>query len=131
MNARRYGPAVCSSRGILYAFGGDVYGPAPRRSVERLDPSVGRWEIMAKMARCHTGVVPVAFDDHIYVCGGGLWDYDDSVERHSITKNQWEELPKMPAPRNDCTAMVWQGRVLLVAGLNGGDGGDTDLEIPL
>lgn len=121
MNVRRYAPAVCRGRGMLYACGGEVWGPNGRRSVERLNPTLGRWEIVEKMARCHTTTVPVALGDHIYVCGGGFACYDDSAERYSMIENRWEKLPNMPCTRNDGTAMVWQDRVLLVAGVNSHD----------
>ncbi|CAE8738494.1 unnamed protein product [Polarella glacialis] len=66
--ARQYTCAGVVS-GRIYVCGGWA-GPQPVRSVERYDPSVGRWEIMPQMMVARWGAGAGVINKRLYVCGG-------------------------------------------------------------
>ena len=77
----------------LYACGGMVCGPNGRTlgrlSVEGFNPSLGKWEILAKMHNNHSGTVPVALGEYMYVCGGLYIQDSSSKEEVSKLRAAW------------------------------------------
>jgi len=105
---------------LLYACGGEFSERVQhrRRSVERLNPALGRWEIVEKMVTRHIRSyesVPAVIGDYIYVCG---WGHADSAERYSMINNQWEDIPSMPRNRSAGAALAWQNQLLVVGGVH-------------
>lgn len=66
--ARTY-PCAAAVRGLVFVCGGWV-DSRPARSVERLDPSTGRWTTAPRMLEARCGAAAGVLGGQLYVCGG-------------------------------------------------------------
>ena len=61
---------------------------------------------MASMRSVRKSFAALLKGNYIYVFGGYARSLLDSAEHYSIADNSWEELPNMPRPRDDHSAVL-------------------------
>ena len=84
--------------GKLYAVGG--YNNGVLSSVERYDPALDVWEVVAPMAEARYKLAVAVLDGKLYAVGG----YNDhgfltSVERYDPAANTWEAVAPLTTAR--------------------------------
>ena len=69
-------------------------------SVERYDPALDAWEVVAPMATARAHLTVAVLDGKLYAVGGEDGDdYLSSVERYDPTSNAWEAVAPMAMAR--------------------------------
>ncbi|KAK6050574.1 kelch repeat protein [Cooperia oncophora] len=115
MSTPREDVRVAVLNNLLYAVGGyskDRGGFL--RSVERLDPRVGRWEDVCPMLQGRYRFGTAVFDGHLYVAGGER--SEESVQSYSPLTNKWIELPAMKMNSRTERLAVVNGKFYALAG---------------
>jgi len=103
----------------LYVCGGRD-GQRCLNSVERLDPSTGKWEYVPEMLQHRAAAVAAELNGQLYVCGG--WSgqqYLNSVEAFDPSNSTWNEVASMSQRAAAAAASVLQGRLYVGGGWDG------------
>lgn len=109
--------------GIVYFPGGLSRGlnPIPAHDVfEAFDPVSNTWSRLADMPDKRHHLLLAAHAGHVYVFGGldeRLWLPQDNLWRYSIEDDAWEELEPMPTDLASGSAVVLNGKIILIAGI--------------
>ena len=118
---RRYGHALVSCNGYLYALGGWGDGKF-LSSVERLENLNCKWKNIAPMQTPRLYLAAVPFNGFIYAIGGKSNEKDFStlktVERYDPALDQWENISEMNIARRGLAACVLCGKIYVVGGLD-------------
>lgn len=100
----------------IYVIGG-MDGRASLTSIERHDPSSGRWEMGLSLPSERTRVAATVAGGKIYVIGGLTGrQATSSAFRLDPADNQWETLPPMTTARGACAATAIPGQVYVFGG---------------
>jgi len=107
----------CGNR--LYVIGG-FDGHEVTDRVLMFDPKMNHWETRQSMIQKRSGAAACVNDGYIYVCGGWYGEALNTVERYSVTHNQWEILEaKMHEERSEGLGCVqFGGYVWVMGGMN-------------
>ncbi|XP_055327885.1 kelch-like protein diablo [Paramacrobiotus metropolitanus] len=105
---------------MLYAVGGWCSGDAIN-SVEKYDPQLNEWKLIAPMSKRRCGVGVAVLNDLLYAVGGHDGQaYLNSVERYDPQTNQWSDKV---APTSSCRTSVgvavMDGHLYAVGGQDG------------
>lgn len=100
----------------IYVIGG-MDGRASLTTIERHDPSSGRWEMGLSLPSERTRVAATVAGGRIYVIGGLSGRQATSTAfRLDPADNQWETLPPMATARGACAATAVSGQVYVFGG---------------
>ena len=86
----RGGVGVAPLGHYLYAAGGND-GQSSLQSMERYDPHINKWSMMASMAKRRAGVGLAALNGYLYAAGG----FDDASPLDTVERwvsGEWEVL---------------------------------------
>ena len=118
LNHPRYSHSLVPCHKRVFALGG--YDTRTSSSVERLSQVDGKWELVSSMQTPRSDFAAVFCGDYIYAIGG----YSDGktindVEKYNPNENKWSIVASMIFKRHSHSACVWQGKIIVVGGLNG------------
>ena len=120
MPAARYGLAISAYEGLIYAIGGNS-GGAATDAVERFDPSLNAWSILAKKPTPVYDVGAVVLGGNIYVPGGRLssGEVTNVLEIYDPRQDRWTSGPALPQPLSAYALAAFEGRMFLFGGWDG------------
>ena len=110
--------AACYHEGRVWALGGINYSERIMSKCEMFDPRDNLWHQIAPMKRERKNAGAVGLNsDTIYVFGGSNAQVLDSIEKYSISQDQWTELPiKLPDPASFLSPFKVTNRHILIFG---------------
>ena len=118
---QRYGHALVSCDGYLYAIGG-WDGHKSSSSVEQLDDLEGEWINIEPMQTPRTDLAAVNCDGMVYAVGGRSGDdYSKilkTVEKYDSSANKWKFVSNMNIERRAHAACVLRNKIYVVGGLD-------------
>jgi N-acetylneuraminic acid mutarotase len=106
----------------VYTFGGGGPGFQALNTVECYDPAKEAWSSRAPMPTARSGIVAVAFQDRIYVMGGGFkrpdgtFQFLTAVEIYDPQTDSWTKGPDLLRRHDAPAATVLGGRIYLMGG---------------
>ena len=109
--------------GYLYAMGGfdGTFHVPPSRcsTVERFDPSTGRWTFLSPMINARSDAGAVSYKGKIWIVGGyNGTTYLQSVERYSPATDTWEEMADLNLARGGLGCAVLNNRLFAIGGFS-------------
>nr|XP_039255032.1 kelch-like protein 20 [Styela clava] len=118
----RRGHSVAAVNGSLYCIGGSN-GRQDLNSVEKLDPTVGKWATVASLHHVRYESSSVVHNRKIYVMGGGKFmdmlgggkNLRTDAEYYDPFSNQWTMVTNIKFPRNIRCACVVDGCIVVLA----------------
>ena len=118
LNHSRSSHSLVSCHKTVYALGG--YDDAKYlSSVERLSQEDEKWELVSPMQTPRFGFEAVSCGDFIYAIGGYFQNKPlNDVEKYNPNQNKWSPVASMIFKRYWHSACVWQGKIIVVGGLN-------------
>ena len=118
LNHSRSSHSLVSCHKTVYALGG--YDDAKYlSSVERLRFEDEKWELVAPMQTPRFGFEAVSCGDYIYAIGGFFLNKQlNDVEKYNSNQKKWSPVASMIFKRYWHSACVWQGKIIVVGGLN-------------
>lgn len=118
MPTARYGMAVATDGGMLYAVGG--YGGARLTTNECYEPTGDTWSLKAPMANARNGCYGAALDGWVYVVGGynGVVRLN-IVEGYDVVADTWYTLPLLATQRTVPAAVGLNGKLYVFGGFDG------------
>ncbi|KAK0078846.1 hypothetical protein PV325_002037 [Microctonus aethiopoides] len=105
------------SHGKIFAIGGEDKNGIALKSVEALDPLVGKWKKMQPMNLPRVGAACANFHDFIWVAGG-MTKYNilKEVECYDPVKNTWHKIEPLRIPRCLASLHVNNDSLYLIGG---------------
>ena len=122
MIQRRFGNALVSCDGYLYALGG--WGDCKcLSSVERLEEFNGKWKNIQPMQEARKWLAAVNCNGVVYAIGGRTNSVDfvalNTVEKYDSASNKWKYVDDMKIARWAHAACVLRGNIYVVGGIDG------------
>ncbi|XP_011186847.1 kelch-like protein diablo isoform X1 [Zeugodacus cucurbitae] len=114
----REGLCVAQLDDVIYAIGGVSQRYEKLKSVERYDPSIGKWEDVPPMRTPRVGATAVALHGKIYVIGGSFKSYQNSMECYDPQINRWRRCADMAETRTWLSATAHKGYIYVLGGMN-------------
>ena len=131
LKQQRYGHALVSCDGYLYAVGGRG-GRNYLFSVERLADLKGKWISIEPMQTPRTDLAAVNCDGVVYAIGGHFGNDDStklkSVEKYDSSAKKWKYVSDMNFERHSHAACVLRNKIYVVGGLDADDNAVTEIE---
>ncbi|KAK6014201.1 kelch repeat protein [Ostertagia ostertagi] len=120
MLRKRYAFDVATLDDFIYAVGGSD-GTQCLNIVERLDPRVGKWELLRPMSTHRSHLGSAALDGYLYAVGGRTgWNYSMStVEQYNPLTNEWSTVDEMMVKRSGVKAVALNESLYAVGGFDG------------
>lgn len=119
MPTPRYGLAVVSLNGKIYAIGGMHEGKFVN-TVEEYDPSTDTWTAKADMPTARMNLGAVALNGKIYAVGGGggniYLGYVDCVEEYDPLTDTWTKRASMPTARYSLSLVAFNDKIYAIGG---------------
>jgi N-acetylneuraminic acid mutarotase len=129
------GLALIAHGGRIYRVGGLNARNATKDDEEDLhstadftvfDPAGGKWESLAPLPAPRSSHNAVVIDGKLYVVGGwhlhgqspGHWQADALVYDFARPDAGWQELPEPPFKRRAIAAGKWQGKLVVMGGMD-------------
>ena len=121
MPTPRYGLAVVSLNGKIYAIGGMHEGKFVN-TVEEYDPVTDTWKVKADMPTARMNLGAVVLNGKIYAVGGGggniYLGYVDCVEEYDPLTDIWTKKASMPTARYSLSLVTFNDKIYAIGGYN-------------
>ena len=96
----RYGHAIVSCDGFIYAIGGRNESTKLCKTVLRFDPTENRWQHMSPLPVETASIGACIFQGQLYVVGGlTAWGSSDVALRYSARNNIWQRVSNVKIAR--------------------------------
>ncbi|KAK6027610.1 kelch repeat protein, partial [Ostertagia ostertagi] len=120
MGSRRHELSVSVLNGCLYAIGGRD-GQLLQRTVERLDPRVGKWESVRSLPNHRSHLGSAVLDGYLYAVGGLNSQNQSvgSVVKYNPRTNEWIAVAELKSKRSDVRTAVVNEKLYAVGGFDG------------
>ena len=117
LNHHRQSHSLVSCQNSVFALGG--FNRGDLSSVERLIQVDGKWELVSPMQTPQQAFAAVLCGDYIYAVGGySRGKTINDVEKYDPNQNKWSPVASMIFKRYWHSACVWQGKIIVVGGMN-------------
>lgn len=117
--------ALNSASGIalkqqMYVLGGRKVGAANLALLQRFDPALAKWQLLAPMPQASAGLATATLGGQILVFGGEYFDNNGGVYtqvwQYDVATDSWQQQGNMPLPRHGLGVVTLGNKVYVLGG---------------